>query len=968
MRQARIDKMWHYLSHRRIEDRRSLSLSKSKPGFDKWFLSLPKGSTFDKIEPSYGSITSSRITYSLANSYVNHYNDGMRLILTHENGDFDAIASQLAAGKLYPDATILLPRRINRNVDQFLMLYWDALPFMRPTEWQRRRVDEIVLVDTQALNSVRGVVRHPKVHVIDHHLGHEKHERWTYQVEGLGATTTLLVEALQARGVLLTPEEATLLLLGIYEDTGSLTYDTTMARDIQAAAWLVQQKGIMAVVRRFLHIPLTPAQQALYDDLHTAVSWHEVRGKSIIVTSAAAPPNFTDEIASIAHRLRESLTPTGLFVLVQLDSDVQLVARSMTDDVDVAVIARQLGGGGHTRAAAARVKDVSVQAVTEKLVALLPEAIEPAVRVAELMSVGLQMVGPEMSIDEAAVLMRRYGYEGYPVFDEAQNQIVGLLTRRAIDRAVDHELGRLPVRRVMRAGSVTVRPSDSIDHLQQLMLTEGWGQIPVLARDGDDGENGRPIGIVTRTDLLNHLFRPKSDLAEADMRQLLLQSLEPAVWQMVLAISEVAAELELPLYFVGGLVRDMLLGKKPTDLDMVVEGDAILLAKSLQQKFGGDVRSHSRFGTAKWLLADEVWPAVLTRQVDENALKWRGDLVADVAEEPPQQTLASIDFVTARTEFYSEPTALPVVTHGSIKLDLHRRDFSINTLAVRLDGAFLGQLLDFYGGERDLEDGLIRVLHSLSFIDDPTRILRAIRLEQRLNFVLEPRTAELVADALPMLDRVSGARIRHEFELDFREDNPTPIMARMDDLRILEHVVAGLSWSVDTAVSFARVPVILQDEVWREARGNESLAFTYFALWMVSLDANIRDTAMVRLRVRKATLADVTACCEAVSALETLPADASPSVVVWALRPYPPRVLLVCRILLDGHTNITLLERYFREWRFVKTAVTGNDLREMGLKPSPLFGELLEKLLVARLDGEVVDEAGERELLEKFLA
>ena len=890
----------------------------------------------------------------------------MRLILTHENGDFDAIASLLAAGKIYPDATMLLPRRINRNVEQFLTLYWDALPFTRPMDWKRRRVDEVILVDTHAFNSVRGIVRHPQVHVIDHHVGHEQHESWTYQVEGLGATTTMIVEELQARGIHLTPEEATLLLLGIYEDTGSLTYDTTTTRDIQAAAWLVQQHGILAVVRRFLHIPLTPAQQALYDELHTAVTWHEIRGKSIIVTAAVAPAEFVDEIASVAHRLRESLTPAGLFVLVQLDKDVQLVARSTMDAVDVAVMARAFGGGGHTRAAAARINDTTIEVASERLVSLLPEIVEPAIRVEDLMSRGLQMVAPEMSVAETAVLMRRYGYEGYPVFDAEQNQIVGLLTRRAIDRAMDHDLGRLPVRRVMRAGLVTVRPSDSLDHLQQLMLTAGWGQIPVLAEDAE-AEKGRPIGIVTRTDLLNTMFKPKSDLVDVDMRQMMLKSLSPAIWQMVLAISETAAETKLPLYFVGGIVRDMLLGKSPTDLDMVVEGDAILLAKNLRQKFGGDVRSHSRFGTAKWLLNDEVWTAVLQRDVDEKAAKWRGDLGEFETEIEPEEDLLSIDFVTARTEFYAEPSALPEVTHGSIKLDLHRRDFTINTLAVRLDGAFLGQLLDFYGGQRDLQDSLIRVLHSLSFIDDPTRILRAIRLEQRLNFILEPRTAELVADALPLLDRVSGARIRHEFELDFREHDPTPVMARMDDLGILEHVVEGLAWSTETAVSFARVPIIIQDAVWRSALGNETFVFTYFALWMVPLDANIRAATIDRLRVRKATQADVTACCDAVEAVEALSLEDSPSVVATALRPFAPRVLLVCRILLDGHPNTVLLERYFKEWRHVKTAVTGNDLREMGLRPSPLFGELLEKLLAARLDGEVVDEAGERALLEALL-
>ena len=187
---------------------------------------------------------------------------------------------------------------------------------------------------------------------------------------------------------------------------------------------------------------------------------------------------------------------------------------------------------------------------------------------------------------------------------------------------------------------------------------------------------------------------------------------------MINAISRAADALNNPIYFVGGLVRDLLLGRDSADIDIVAEGDAIALVRALVDQFGGDLRTHKRFGTAKWLLSAEVWQQVLDG--------------TDVAELSPQTELPSIDFVTARTEFYAEPTVLPTVQQGSIKLDLHRRDFSINTLAIRLDGAHLGELLDFYGGRRDLDNGIIRVLHSLSFIDDPTRILRAVRFEQRL--------------------------------------------------------------------------------------------------------------------------------------------------------------------------------------------------------------------------------------------
>jgi tRNA nucleotidyltransferase (CCA-adding enzyme) len=662
-------------------------------------------------------------------------------------------------------------------------------------------------------------------------------------------------------------------------------------------------------------------------------------------------------------------------VLVQLDDDVQLVARSTSKEVDVAAVARTFGGGGHSRAAAARIKDQPLARVMPQVVAALSQAIEPLVRVADLMSHGVQTVPPEMLVRDAAVLMQRFGYEGYPVVTEPDGVLVGLLTRRAVDRAMSHEMADVPIARIMKKGAVTVRPSDAIDTVQQKMLSADWGQIPVVAEEGasvegsasvedstsvEDGASTRPTGIVTRTDLLKHLFQPPSKTAETNMRQRMLAVLPPVLWQMVLAVSETAAALNLPLYFVGGLVRDLLLGKPPTDLDMVVEGDAIKLGKMLAQRFGGEIRSHKRFGTAKWLLDEAVWTAVLQRNKEVAKLAWPERVEGNL---PP-----TIDFVTARTEFYTEPTALPEVTHGSIKLDLHRRDFAINTLAVRLDGAFLGQLLDFYGGQQDLEDGVIRVLHSLSFVDDPTRILRAVRLEQRLKFHIEPRTLELIKDALPLLDRVSGARLRHEIELTLHEADPTAALSRLAELDVLAHIYEGLLWLPETAVFFQRVAQFWHNPPWCDWLAEESPLFTYFALWLAALPEADQRGAMRRLRVRKATKTDVLACGRLRREWVTLPATLKPSEVVTLMRPFPVRVLLVGRILLEGQPAASLIERYLAEWRGVKTAVTGDTLRQMGLKPGPQFGVLLEKLLAARLDGAVTSEAEELALLAELLA
>lgn len=889
----------------------------------------------------------------------------MALILTHEKTDFDAVASQLGAKKLHPSAVALLPHHLNRNVQQFLNLYWDALPFMRADDWRRRPIDEVVLVDTHSLGNVRGLSANPKVHVIDHHMGHTPKPGWTYEVEPVGATSTLLVERLSERGLVLSPEEATLLLLGIYEDTGGLTYDTTTPRDVHAAARMLEQGAQLSVARRFLNVALSDQQRQLYDALLRNVEWLRVEERSIVIASADTPPGFDDEISSVAHRLRETLTPDGLFVLVQLGDGVQVVARSSVDEIDAGLVARQLGGGGHSRAAAAMVVGSRLDGVAARIGAILPQTVRPTLRVSALMSHGVQTVPVSTPISDVADLMQRYGHEGYPVIDVYKNRVVGLVTRRGVDRAMNHDMGGHPVDRIMRPGSVTVRPTDTIERVQELMAAEGWGQIPVVAGD-EDSDGTLPIGIVTRTDLLGALFKPPPETLETDMRGRLAESFSPELWALVRIVGGTAAGLQMPIYFVGGLVRDLLLDKPPTDLDIVTEGDAIHLVEELCRRFGGEVHSHERFGTAKWTLGRETYRAILDMVVEEYP-----DVAAnepEVADSAQMPAPGQIDFVSARKEFYKRSAALPDVEPGSIKLDLHRRDFTINTLAIRLDGDYLGQLLDFYGGRRDLRRGIIRVLHSLSFIDDPTRILRAVRLEQRLGFTIEENTAELIDAALPLLDRVSGERIRNEIELSLNEANPIEVMERLDELGVLRHLHPELSWREESAPVFARIPGYAADPVWGEVYRASPPEFYYFAAWLAPFPQPIPELVAGRLRVRKTTLDDLLGLDRLRETLGALPDDASPSKIVRALDPFAARTLLVARMLdLNARAN-GWLDRYVVEWRHTRTVVTGDDLRRAGLSPGPVYTRILDRLLDARLDGEVRDDAAERALLESLVA
>ncbi len=543
---------------------------------------------------------------------------------------------------------------------------------------------------------------------------------------------------------------------------------------------MLERGANLLVVNRFLHHPLTDEQRALYQQLAENSQPYQFHGHSVIIATATLT-GTVDEISTLAHKLHDLYEPDGLFMLVQMGDTIQLVARSTDDAIDVGKIAAALGGGGHGRAAAALLREGSLASVFETLVYLLQSQIRPTITVGQIMSYGVpQTLAPGDTIGAAAERMRRYGFEGFPVVDNGR--IVGMLTRREIDRAMHHGLEGHPVSRYMRAGEVYVTPEDSVATLRQVMTEHDWGQVPVL-----DPRTGDLLGIVTRTDLIKQWSAPSARQPEM-LDALMAQALPGPLLDLLKAAGDAASGLGYPLYGVGGFVRDLLLGEPNFDVDMVVEGDAIRLTQTLAGKLGGRVRSHRRFGTAKWILPEGLLPASAAN----------GNHAGNSGRAFPD----ALDFVTARTEFYEHPTALPTVERSSIKQDLHRRDFTINTLAVCLIPDRWGELLDFYGGRDDLEDGIIRALHSLSFVEDPTRILRAVRFEQRFGFSIDPRTEELIADALDLLDRVSAERVRHELELILAEAEPERAFARLAELGVLSRLHPELkcdAWLVGKA-------------------------------------------------------------------------------------------------------------------------------------------------------------------------
>ncbi|MCS6835371.1 MAG: CBS domain-containing protein [Anaerolineae bacterium] len=858
----------------------------------------------------------------------------MEVILTHNNADFDAAASMLGASKLHPQAVPVLPQRLSRNVAEFMALYRNGLPFTPWDDFKRTRVTRLIVTDTQSPPALRGIRAGTPTLIYEHHPPERDfgpHE--SAHFETLGAISTYFVERIQAENLPLTTLEATLLALGVYADTGMLTYSSTTPRDIRAAAWLLERGAVLDTVRRFLIVPLNDAQQTLMAQLLRAPETRTIQGYNVILCMARQD-HIVDGMNAVAARLMDMLDPHALCLLVETPQAIQFVGRSQDDAVHLGRLAQRWGGGGHARAAAASIVGTDPETVREQLWAYLQDHIQPAVRVADLMSHGVLTVNANELVRDAIHRLRKIGHEGYPVIEDGR--VVGLLTLRDADRAVEHGLNKATLRDIMQRGEWHVRPQDSVFALEQRMVESRWGQIPVI----DD--EGHLLGIVTRTDLIKHWARthpsdapPPLTISRAQLTSVLGHDLAKLIAQ----VAQQAQTQRLALYLVGGAVRDFFLNVASTDIDFVVEGDAIRFGQSLQAAYGGKLNSFTPFGTVKWWITDEVTDS----------------LGLDAAHVPRH-----VDFVTARHEFYEHPTALPTTYSSNVKRDLERRDFTINTLAIQLSPSNASwRVLDFFGGLNDLENKRIRVLHSLSFVDDPTRMLRAVRFQHRLGFQIEPRTAELITGALPMLARITGERLKNEIALLLREDRPEEALLHLEKLDIPQHIQDGFRMDERLRHSF---PLARQAQL-----SPDDLSQVYWHLIFFYLTPQQAQASAERLLLAQTMIHSLRQAAALRQMSDWMAQQIRPSQVVRQLEGYHEWAIRAALLGLEDERARQTLERYWEKWRYVRPFSTGNDLKALGLPAGKHYRRILEALRDARLEGQVSSAEEEAILRDRLV-
>lgn len=880
------------------------------------------------------------------------------IITAHINADFDALASMVAAKKLYPEAVIVAPPyREKSGVNYFLDSIAYIFNFQQPKDCDLSKVKRLIVVDTRQrsrISHVAEVLDNPglEIHVYDHHPDSADDLPADFAVvRQLGSATTILGEILKEKGLTPLPDEATMLGLGLYEDTGSFTFSSTTENDLLIGAWLRRNLMDLGIVSDLVNSSLTSQQVLVLNRMIENAVTHEVHGISILVTEVVLE-EYLDDFAVLTHQMMDMESAKVVLALAQMGDRVQLVARSrVPEKVDVGKLCAALGGGGHSYAAAASIKDKTLAEVKAELFARLFSAINEEITVGTKMTAPAKVVRETDNLATAEAVMLRYGLKAVPVVAPDTMRCVGYLEYQTAARALGHKLGDLLVADYMHAGARTLKVDSSLYTAMEIILSQRQRLVPVV----DGREN--VVGVLTRTDIMRLLLDESIRISEGtplggaqqkdrNVKALMRGKLPDIYYNLLRTVGELGDRLGLPIYAVGGFVRDILMDRVNLDMDVTVEGDGIAFARSLADLLGGRMRSHPKFQTA------------IVIYTDGNGREQR------------------IDVATARLEYYEHPGALPTVELSSIKMDLARRDFTINALAIRLNAASFGDLVDPFGAQRDMKEKSVRVLHSLSFVEDPTRVLRAIRFEKRFGFKIDQQTEKLIKNCLQLgfMRSLSGARLMNELKHIFDEKSPLLCIERMDSLGVLGDIHQNLKLTPHKTELLASTEEVIS---WYKLLFLKEEPQNW-ALYLMGLCPSLKYREMLgvleRLMFTERAKNDFMAMREATRA-------AARELTAWQKpenRSMRDLYTILVKLPLEGVLHLMAqpafrgvrkdLSHYLSRLWHMRLEISGDDVIKLGADRGPIVGLILRRVMAAKADGQAETREDQLRLAGEFLA
>ena len=859
----------------------------------------------------------------------------MYLITSHLNTDFDSLASMIAIQKLYPDAVICPPGAMSRKVRDFLSRHghqWVA-KILKPKKIPLDEVTLMIVVDTRSRQRIGAFAalagrKDVAVHVYDHHPStHDDIQAEEFVYEEIGAVTTMIFEQLLSERKEITPEEATLFALGIYDDTGALTYETTTERDIAAISYLRELGADLSGILSQVETDMSSDDRKLLDTLAENTRELYINGAKIDLTWAETE-QYVQGLSLFVNKLKEYCdSHVTIAVVNNGGKKINIIARSVEGILNVKEFLAPYGGSGHYQAGSATVAERDIHELLQEIEKRLASAIKPMVKVEDIMNSPVIAVSPDARVDEGYRTMLRFGVKSLPVADE-NGEVVGMMTRKDLDKAHLHGLDRARISDFMTQGIISLSAEASIDEAHRMMATYGFEKMPVL------DENGKLIGTLSRATLLKALYRSGLFSSEENSRDstgflwvenvtdLMENSFSLKTLSLLRRVGTKAHELGMKAYLVGGTVRDILMGVHNMDIDISVEGDAEKLVSSWDEP-GCRATLHGRYKTGTISFPD-------------------GE---------------KVDVATARREFYEYAAATPIVQNSSLKQDLSRRDFTVNAMSISLSENDWGTLTDNFGGRADLKDKLLKILHNLSFVEDPSRVLRGVRLEQRLNMTFEDNTMRLLKSAVRggLLECLSTTRVRAELELISKETCFRKIVLRMCELGIWEALFPGMkvTKNVDQRLHIMEHFIQQVKKHGIDFKGME---------WLVSMAVvftesknDVRFSAMDRMNLNPNERDQLTKCFLQWPNVEKFCStrkNTKNSEAYLFFKDYGYVPLLYWLTCLRTPEARRLIIEHMEFWTDTKGEYTGKDLQAMGLKGKEI-GDMLYAIKLAIIDGEI---------------
>lgn len=834
--------------------------------------------------------------------------------------DFDALAGLVCVTMLYPGTVALKHDAIEEQVTRYLGIAGGVIRFQDAESIDHSVVEEVIIVDTRPTEKIDEFLSSfpnvKKVIIIDHHdLGDYRLAGKRLYSKTIGSTTSMLVPLLRKKHIYISPQQASLFLTAIYEDTASLIAPTTKPADLNVASYLMSIGGNLQTVRRFINSSLSERGK---DILGIFLDSIEVipMGGILVAIATARYDKYVENLAFITHKLFDLVEADAIFTASSFAGKTYFVGRSLDERlVDCSKVMAHFGGGGHRTASAAKIAgELSPQVAFSRLASICRREVTPPPTVATIMNYPVKSIDPAESVNIAGEKLRRFGHGGLPVVN--RGKLIGIVTRRDLDKVPPY-MEEKPVKRFMTPNPLTTAVDSSIVEARRLMMRNGVGRLPVI-------DEGNLVGIITRSDVMSADFwhrgqdigpYPLPTKLSRDQTRELYSRMPKRMLTILEHITGIANGLGISAYLVGGAVRDMLLSRIPYDLDILVEGDAINLAHALSRILEGHIIQHERFGTA---------------QISIPGLK--------------------IDLASSRAEYYKEPGSHPSVVASSIFEDLKRRDFTINALALALTGPDARNIIDVCGGLDDIANKKIRILHNLSFIEDPTRILRAVYYTELLDFVLEKKTNRYAKEAIRtgLLSSAKNDRTAQELLRILSHENGIRMLVKLRELNGISAIFGRRPMRL--------VPLLKRIDRLREYADELELKTDIAKLRILALmkstDGKQSLDVLKRLKLPGNFIEHIHSSATGAESFRKTIAEGD-NVKIWREMKGKSNEAIVFSCLTSRlNSSLKLLGRLARIGG-MKLEINGDDLINMGMSRGKAIGSVLDIVLAEKVAGRV---------------